>query len=281
MGLVGVDVQRFPHGRWLLCNPKHFDVTYEINPWMSIQRSPLSDLAASQWQCLHHTLIRLGAWVEYVEPQPGNPDLVFTTNAGLVRDSKVVLSRFAYPERAGEEPIFREWFERNGYSVVTVHKGTFEGEGDALFAGDTLFAGHGFRSTQEAYDEVAQELNVKKLVFCEMVDSRFYHLDTCFCPLNATKALVVPGAFSTESLTEMGKHIELLPVCDEDAERFVCNTVVLGSDLVQPAGCDRTYAMLNTHGFSSHPVPLGEFLKGGGSAKCLSLQLDRLQVLKT
>jgi N-dimethylarginine dimethylaminohydrolase len=123
---------------------------------------------------------------------------------------------------------------------------------------------------------VAAHLSIPTVVHCELIDPRFYHLDTCFCPLNKDKAIFVRSAFSADSIREMEKHIELIAVPEGDAERFVCNTVVLGTDLVQPAGCDSTYAMLKTHGFSCHPVALGEFLKGGGSAKCLSLRLDRV-----
>ncbi len=265
----------FPHGRWLLCPPTYFDVTYEINPWMDIDQSPVKPVAGEQWRSLHHTLIRLGAFVEYVEPKKESPDIVFTANAGLVKGNDFVLSRFAVKERQAEEPVFRAWFESRGFKIHTVSTGSFEGEGDALFAGEKLFCGYGFRTEQKVYGEVQKLLNIKELVFCELVDPRFYHVDTCFCPLNESTALFFPAAFTPESIKTMEKHLELLPVTEADAEKFVCNAVVLGQDVVLPAGCDSTYALLKSRGFNSYPVQLGEFLKGGGSAKCLSLRLDR------
>jgi N-dimethylarginine dimethylaminohydrolase len=33
-------------------------------------------------------------------------------------------------------------------------------------------------------------------------------------------------------------------------------------------------ALLAAHGYEPHPVPLDEFMKAGGSAKCLTLALD-------
>ena len=265
----------FPHGKWLQCPPTFFDVEYEINPWMDIEVPPDKVRAPEQWKNLHHTLIRLGAYIEYVEPTRGNPDLVFTANAGLVRGKKVVMSRFKYKERQGEEPIFRKWFEHNEYSLFEVTKGAFEGEGDALFAGDTLFCGFGFRSDPQVYEEVTSILNVRQAVLCELQDNRFYHLDTCFCPLSESKAIFVRSAFSEESLKEMEKHIELHEVSNNDAERFVCNAMVLGTDVVLPAGCEETYKLLSSLGYQAYPVNLDEFLKGGGSAKCLTLCLDR------
>ena len=41
-----------------------------------------------------------------------------------------------------------------------------------------------------------------------------------------------------------------------------------------PAGCIETQKELEKLGFESYPVELGEFLKGGGAAKCLSLGLQ-------
>ncbi len=261
-----------PHGRWLLCRPKYFDVTYEINPWMSVQRAPDTSLAQLQWKELDKTLGSLGASLDYIEPEAGHPDLVFTANAGLVRGNKVVLSHFKYPERQGEEPIFHRWFERNGYEVHTI-KEYFEGEGDALFLGSTLFGGYGFRTDKEAFAPVKKILDIKEVVLCELTDSRFYHLDTCFCPIGPKKALYVPSAFSEASKILMSAHVELLPISEKDALKFACNAVVLGNSIVIPAGCEETKKTLASEGMKVHEVALNEFMKAGGSAKCLSLRI--------
>lgn len=241
---------------------------------MDVSRTPEKGVAVSQWSNLHHHIIRLGGWVEYVPHADGWPDMVFTANAGLVRGNKVVLAHFRHPERAGEERYYREWFEQAGFSVVEVRGGTFEGEGDALFAGDKLFCGYGFRSELAAYEEIGQELTVSKLIPVRLRDDRFYHLDTCFCPLTPELALLFPGAFDAESLKNIERVMEVIPVSSVEAAHFVCNAVVLGSDIVLPAGCPETYQILKERGFTTHPVELDEFLKAGGAAKCLSLKLD-------
>jgi N-dimethylarginine dimethylaminohydrolase len=266
----------FPHGRWLVCKPQDYDVRYKINPWMDPSRSPDKALARDQWRTLHHHLLRLGAWLEYVEHADGNPDMVFTANAGLVRGKEFVLSSFRHPERQGEEPHFRAWFEAAGYTIHSVTQGSFEGEGDALFAGDTLFCGWGFRSDIPAHEEVARIFNVSNLVLAKLQDPRFYHLDTCFCPLTRNVALVYPGAFEKEGLENLRRSIELIEVPEDEALHFVCNAVVLGSSIVLPAGCPETYRLLEGRGFSVYPVHLSEFIKAGGAAKCLSLRLDQV-----
>ena len=264
----------FSQGKWLLCPPNYFDVKYEINPWMNMDKAPLSAVASEQWKVLHHTIIRLGGFVEYVQPSKEQPDLVFTANAGLIKGRDVVTSKFKHPERQGEEPIFKKWFEDRKYNVHEVSTGHFEGEGDALFAGETLFCGHGLRSDADSYKEVCKLLNVKDYVLCELIDPRFYHLDICFCPLNESVALYNPWGLSEESVERMKKKIEMIPVGRKDAERFVCNSVVLGKNVIMPAGCIETQKELEKLGFESYPVELGEFLKGGGAAKCLSLRLQ-------
>jgi N-dimethylarginine dimethylaminohydrolase len=236
---------------------------------------PDKALASVQWSNLQAHLLRLGAWLEYVQHADGLPDMVFTANAGLVRGKQVVLSRFRHPERRGEEAFFAEWFEQNGFTVHRVTAGDFEGEGDALFAGERLFCGYGFRSDRGVYDEVAAILGLSETVAVELRDPRFYHLDTCFCPLTPTLALIYPGAFSDADVAKLEKHIELIRVPEADALQFVCNAVVLGKDIVVPAGCSSTYAMLVARGFLPYPVELSEFIKAGGAAKCLSLRLDQ------
>ena len=264
----------FPGGRWLLCRPTYFDVTYEINAWMHVGDGPNKSVAKHQWQVLHHTLLRNGAWIDYVEPQPDVPDMVFTANAGLVRGKKVVLARFKHPERQKEEKFFRAWFEENGFTVL-YPSDLYEGEGDSLFAGTKLFCGYGFRSNANVYEEVAGYVTASKVILCEMIDPRFYHLDTCFAPLNATTAVFYPGAFTTESIRKMEQEIELIPIKEADAKKFACNMVVLGKEIVLPAGCDDTVEQLHGRGYRCFPVLLDQYLKSGGAAKCLTLKIDR------
>lgn len=264
----------FPGGRWLVCRPKDYDVRYSINPWMNTAVVPDKALAAQQWGNLQQQLLSLGVWLEYVEHADGQPDMVFTANAGLVRGKDVVLSRFRHAERRGEERHFRAWFESNGFTVHELTRSSFEGEGDALFSGSRLFCGYGFRSDVEAHQEVGKILGAQELVVVQLQDPRFYHLDTCFCPLSEQLAMVYPGAFSPRHLELLGQHFELIRVSEHDALHFVCNAVVLGSNVLLPAGCPESYGMLAQRGFTAHPVPLGEFIKAGGAAKCLSLKLE-------
>jgi len=263
--------------RILMCPPHHYEVDYVINPWMegNIHRSSF-DKAKQQWGQLHET-IQQYAQVELVEPQKGWPDMVFTANAGLVLDKTAVLSRFFHPERQGEEPHFHQWFEDNGFTVHTLPESLpFEGAGDALLdrAGGCLWAGYGFRSELDAHPYLAKWLGVEVLSL-RLVDPRFYHLDTCFCPLSDGYLLYYPPAFDTYSnhLIEMRVPSEKRIAVDEvDAVRFGCNSVNIDRTIIMNAASDPLKQMLAQHGFTVVETPLTEFLKAGGAAKCLTLK---------
>ena len=256
-----------------MCRPSHYNICYTINPWMDITNEAEYLPSQNEWQTLHHTIIRLGGWVEYVDPQPGFPDMVFTANAGLIYKNKCVVSNFKFFERQGEEVHYRHHLGQF-YETLRLSKELhFEGAGDALFAGDVLFAGYGFRSDIEAIDEVADMLDVNEVVKCQLIDSRFYHLDTCFCPLNDKQAIYFPGAFPNETIEIMKDHLEMIEVLEEDAVKFACNAVVLGENIIIPEGCENTKRLLQDLGFDVYSCRMNEYIKAGGACKCLTLQL--------
>ncbi|MEM6254927.1 MAG: TIGR00300 family protein [Cyanobacteria bacterium P01_D01_bin.156] len=264
--------------RILMCAPQHYDVDYVINPWMegNIHRSS-RDLAQEQWQGLHH-ILKDQAIVELVEPQPGWPDMVFTANAGLVLDDTVVLSRFFHAERQGEEPHFQKWFEDNGFTVHVLPKSLpFEGAGDALLdrASGCLWAGYGFRSELDSHPYLAQWLDVEVLSL-RLIDRRFYHLDTCFCPLTNGDLLYYPPAFDTYSNHLIERRIpaeKRIAVDEVDAVNFACNAVNVGQTIVMNSASDGLQKALSSRGFTVMETPLTEFLKAGGAAKCLTLRV--------
>ncbi len=262
--------------RLLMCPPDYFAIEYEINPWMDRARGADRERAMAQWQALYETLSGpVGATVELMEPVAGLPDMVFTANAGLVAGRRFIPSRFRYPVRTGEEPYFHRWFETHGYEVLSLPAGcVFEGAGDALACGETLYAGYHFRSHVSSHREVSRLLGTRVLSL-ELSDPRFYHLDTCFCPLDRDSALYYPPAFdryARQVLAAGVKRPVLAP--PEDAARFGCNAVVVDRHVVLNSGCDILGTRLQEAGYTVHPVDLSEFLKSGGAAKCLTLRLD-------
>lgn len=261
--------------RILMCPPDFYGIEYEINPWMSRSRGSDRPMAHRQWQNLYDALQSLGVQVELMTPQPGLPDLVFTANAGLVFKDRFFTSKFRYEVRGREEPYFDAWFAAHGFQIEHLPEGVcFEGAGDALFCGPTLFAGYRIRSDVRGHQHIGQAIG-KQVLPVELVNQRFYHLDTCFCPLAPGEAIYFPDAFDSYGRRVLESHIpKLLAVTELDAFRFGCNAVVVGKTAIINSRCDRLAADLQGMGYTPVEVELDEFLKAGGSAKCLTLRLD-------
>ena len=264
-----------PLPRILMCPPDHYGIEYEINPWMNRSLGAVRELAFLQWKNLRETLAGLGVTVEILTPEPHLPDLVFTANAGLVFHDRFLSSRFRHEVRGRESPFFDSWFRANGFTVEHLPEGMYhEGAGDALFCGETLFAGYRTRSDASAHHWVGQLFGVRVLPL-ELVNTRFYHLDTCFCPLASGEALYFPGAFDDYGQRVLSAQVpKLIPVIEEEAHRFGCNAVVVGKTVIHNSRCPRLAEDLTKAGCQSIEVELDEFLKAGGSAKCLTLRLD-------
>ncbi len=261
--------------RILMCRPDFYRIEYEINPWM--HRDVDSDPAESraQWLALRDVLTDLGAIVEEMEPAPDLPDMVFTANAGLVYHDLFLSSRFRFGVRQGETSHFDAWFSANGFRVESLPEGMyFEGAGDALFCGDTLFAGYRFRSDARSHHWLGDRLGVEVLPL-ELIDPRYYHLDTCFCPLGPDEAVYFPGAFDSYGQDVLKSRIPgLIEVSASEAVSFTCNAVVVGRSVVLNEAAPKLAGSLRAAGYEVHPRRLTEFIKAGGSAKCLTLRLD-------
>jgi ornithine--oxo-acid transaminase len=284
-----------------MCPPRFYDVRYIINPWMegNIARSS-RDLAVQQWERLHAALSHI-ADVLLVDPDPASPDMVFAANAGLVHQGKVAISRFLHPERQGEEEHFRAWFSQSSQSQsnqsnpsTPVAQSTFtlaelppdtpfEGEGDALFTPDAkqLWAGYGWRTSAASHAHLAQLWPSVQVLSLRLVDPRFYHLDTCFCPLANGDLLYFPAAFDTPSLAQIESHYtpaQRIAIDEPDAIRFACNAVNAGPHILLNEISPSLRTELESRHYTVTEIPLSEFMKAGGAAKCLVLRLSELAI---
>jgi lysine-ketoglutarate reductase/saccharopine dehydrogenase-like protein (TIGR00300 family) len=265
--------------RYLMCPPEFYQVDYVINPWMegNVDRASAT-LAAEQWRGLHEILAR-EATVELITPRPGLPDMVFTANSGLVLGQDVILGRFLHRERRDEEPHFRNWFQQHGFRVHELPKDLpFEGAGDALFdpVRTLLWAGYGFRTELDAHTTLATLLGIE-VVSLRLIDKRFYHLDTCFCPLERGYVLYYPPAFDSRSNNQIERRVPAnrrVILEEADAIHFAANGVNIGDAVVLHRAGEALKLRLAAAGFRVFESPLTEFIKAGGAAKCLTLRLS-------
>ena len=265
--------------RILMCPPDFFTVDYVINPWMAGHEDSLSvELARRQWHLLRDKLAEF-ADIVTMDAQPDLPDMVFTANAGVVYGDKAVASHFMPHERRPEEPHFKKWFADNGYDLLALdEKIGFEGAGDCLLdrGGPWMWTGYGFRTEIEAHPEIRAFFDTD-VVSIRLTDDRFYHIDTCFCPLTDGFLMYHPPAFDFESRIAIESRIpphKRIIVDTADAGNFACNAVNIGDQVFINKASDALKSRLMLAGFKVHEIELSEFLKAGGSAKCLTLKLN-------
>lgn len=280
-----------PRAHLMMSAPDHFEVSYRINPWMdpsqwNVSAERLAGDARQGWAALKRTYEQLGARVHVQPAQKNLPDMVFTANAGLVLDRKVVLARFLCAERRGEEVHNRAFFNALAAqglidSVIDAPAGlAFEGAGDAIWdhTRSLLWTGWGQRSSREMTPFLAETYGLPA-VDLELIDPRFYHLDTCFCVMSRGDVLVHRAAFAPKSFALIEALVgrdQLIVASDDDANHLAVNSVSLGDDVVLCHATPGLRAQLNERGYDVHVVPLDSFNRSGGAAFCLTLRLDHL-----
>ncbi|WP_144874741.1 dimethylargininase [Microbacterium sp. 1.5R] len=271
------------HRRYLMCTPSHFTVNYSINPWMEPSKPTDTERAVAQWQKLHDLYVELGHEVELIEPLAGYPDMVYTANGGFVIDGRAYVPEFRFVERQGEAPAFAEWFRGAGFDTVMPEE-VNEGEGDFLLVGDVILAGTGFRSTGDSHREVGEVFG-REVVSLNLVDPRFYHLDTAIAVLDPVQGVenggpehaniaYLPDAFDDASRAELEKRFpDAILVSDEDGAVFGLNSASDGYNVVISPRAVGFEKQLRERGYNPIMVDLSELLLGGGGIKCCTLEL--------
>jgi N-dimethylarginine dimethylaminohydrolase len=279
-----------PKARLLMGHPRHFAVSYRINPWMDPQgwvreERALAAAAADEWAALRDRLQRLGARIEEVSGVPGLPDLVFTANSAVVLDGTALLARFRHPERQAEEPHFAAAFRRLQVRglidrVRSLPEGVLlEGAGDCVWdpARRLFWMGYGQRSDAAARHAVEDTFGVD-LIALELADPRFYHLDTALCPLPRGEVIYLPEAFTREGRRTIRDQVSAdrrVEIGLADASRLAANAVVIEDAVVMVDDCSEALRMrLHERGYRVIGTPLASFRRSGGAAFCLTLRLD-------
>jgi N-dimethylarginine dimethylaminohydrolase len=275
---------------FLMCPPTYFDVVYEINPWMDLNVPVDTANAMNQWQALKDTYEAHGHTVHVIDPIDGLPDMVYAANGGLIIDGHAIAPNFTFPERQAEGPAYGAWFDQAASQGLFGDTGMYlgqaaelnEGEGDTLLIGDLLLCGTGFRTSVAAHAELDERLGLSargiSVVTLELVDPRFYHVDTALTVLDdgsisGEKTIAyLPEAFSPASQALLAKLFPNAILADEtDAAVLGLNAVSDGRRVYLNAAATGMMTKLRDRGFEPVGIDISEILKGGGSVKCCTL----------
>ncbi|MGW8783741.1 dimethylargininase [Streptomyces sp. NPDC055796] len=259
--------------RYLMCRPTHFDVVYAINPWMDPEKPVDAGLAVLQWERLRELYRDLGHTVELIEPVPGLPDMVYAANGATVVGGRVLGARFRNAERVAEGPAYLDWFRENGFTELRDPQYVNEGEGDFLVTDGHVLAGYGFRSDERGHRE-AEAFFGRPVIGLELVDPRYYHLDTALAVLDGDEIMYHPEAFAPAARALLETLFpDALLVSAQDAAVFGLNAVSDGLNVVLPEAAEGLAGQLRERGFHPIGMDLSELLKGGGSVKCCTLEI--------
>lgn len=252
--------------RYLMCRPSFFDVRYAINPWMDPTICVDTAVAVRQWEGLVHTYREMGHTVDVLDPVLELPDMVFTANGAFVLDGQALGSRFANPVREPEAELHRRRLKEEGIDVV-VPDHVVEGEGDIAWTGSLAIAASGYRSSPQTAETVARVFGIPVL-HVELVDPRFYHLDTALCVLDRSTIAWYPPAFSGVSQEGLRSRFTTIDATEDDALVLGLNAVSDGVHVVLAEQAKTLAHQVRSAGFEPVGVDVSELKKSGGGIKC-------------
>lgn len=278
----------------LMVSPDHFDIVDVKNTHMQGQEGKVDKRKAKeQWEFLrsqYQELAKRNVLEEclLIPGAKGCEDMVFAANQTFPwlndqGEKVVILSKMKHASRQREVIHFEKFFSDLGYKIIVLHKARlFEGMGDTIPhpGKKLLYGGYGHRSDQEAYEEISSLLNVP-VVCLKLKDERFYHLDTCFVPLDEKSVMLYKGAFTDDGLTLIHSLFEKVidvPL-EEAAGNFALNAHVIHNSenekkvAILQKGSSYTNACLVESGFEVIEVDTSEYMKSGGSVFCMKMML--------
>jgi len=277
----------------LMCTPDYFDIVDQKNVYMNNKKNPFNKSEALvQWKNLFNIYqhLRINGVLDDVKEirgRVGLEDMVFAANQTLPwltenGEKVVVVSKMKHESRQREVGYFEEFFQLLGYRILKLQRSKFfEGMGDAIsHPGKRLiYGGYGHRTGIETYGELT-ELIQTPIIALELKNPYFYHLDTCFVPLNADTVLICPEAFTIDGLKIIAKLFKnVIRIPAEEAKTFfslnahVLNRGLMGRYAIIQYGSTFTYNALMNNGFEIIETDTSEFMKSGGSVFCLKMML--------
>jgi N-dimethylarginine dimethylaminohydrolase len=278
----------------LMCTPDYFDIIDIKNPHMEGNQGKLTKaLAVKQWTHLkeiYKSIVTEGGLENFLEIKgaPGCEDMVFAANQSFPWLTKqgekiVIMSKMRHPSRQKEVPFFEDLYRNLGYTIIHLKKiDMFEGMGDAIphYGRKLIYGGYGHRTNKDAYKEIAEILDVP-VVLLELTDEKFYHLDTCFLPLDDETVMLYPNAFKEADLHGIYKLFKkVIPVSETEAcQNFALNAHIINDPIskkkvaVLQKGSVLVNSELRNQGFNLHEVDTSEYIRSGGSVFCMKMMV--------
>lgn len=233
-----------------------------------------------QHQQLEDVFRQLNIDISWVTLEPEKlPWQMFTRDFGTNTPEGVLVGRFRYQERKGEEIAAKRSLQELGETLLPqqVTRGAVEG-GDCFWLDQqTLVIGNGNRSTHAGFEQAREILTPHGLrIFVIEFLSKWNHLDNNFGPVADKLALAnedaLPGYFFG-MLDGLGWKTIRLP--GEYARTCEINLLAMGDDRVLSFRGNRLNERLKAIGLQVYDPEYSVFVEHGGGIHCSTFELER------
>ncbi|MFH1159165.1 MAG: arginine deiminase-related protein [Pseudomonadota bacterium] len=278
---------------------------FEIVGYEEYAKDPEAFVAKAkrQWTNLREIFNQLGAKTVVMEPDPKNPNQVFTADPSLsfkTEQGKLVtiFSRFSNENRQPEVDGQSAFFEAEGSHVLINAHFRTEGTGDNVYDvfRDVFWSGYtntpgregaaSGRSDQRAHKALSQVTGVE--VISLEVRKPFFHIDTSLAPLPSGHMLCYRGGMSDAAFEKMQQNAfdryglsrseYLIEVSESDAARYACNLRCVGSTIVLPECSQGLQDKLAGIGYKVIATDMSQFIHAGGAIHCVTNDINETRI---
>lgn len=249
--------------------------------WLMLERPDL-DTIRRQTDAITALYERRGVTVYRHTPHtPAPPNSLFMRDRFAMTPEGAVLGRMGSQQRAGEERITAAALSSIGVPILATPRQSACLEGaDALWLdAQTLLVGLNRRTNAAGLQTLAAALPPAVSIHPIALPSLTQHLLGVLNFLGPGRVAVWIGRTPPsliDWLTARGLDILALPDGPELSRGRAMNWVCLGpGEVVMPAGCPNTRALLRASGIGVLEVEVSEYRKAGGALGCLTGVLYR------
>ena len=224
-------------------------------------------LAFHQHEVYCQALRQLGVAVEVLPSEEAFPDSVFIEDNAVILDELAVMTSMGTLSRRGEPALLFPVLARHRRLATIAPPATIEG-GDVLRMGKTLYIGVSTRTNHEGVEALRAMVEPLGYHVTPVGIQACLHLKTACTSLDDETLLVNPDWIDSDTLGAF----RLLHVPAK--EPFGANVLRLPEGVLVQTSFPLTRDVIESQGYATTAVDLGEFAKADAGLTCLSLLIE-------
>lgn len=262
----------------IVCEPKYMEIQEVIN---DVQKKYEEEninqtIAQKQHEEFRETLAENGVEVIRLPASEEYPEQVFTRDIGFTLGEEVFVAEMANEIREGEEEALEEWLSSSDTVYQKLEANKIEG-GDVIIDRNTVFVGVSSRTSEEAIQKLKAKLPQHEVIPVKF-DEKYLHLDCVFNILSSEVGLIYPAALDQETVKMLSERYQLIEVSANEQFTMGTNVLSIGDQKVLSLPQNKEVNKnMRGHGFNVLEVDFSEIIKSGGSFRCCSMPVERVE----